>query len=46
MIYTDGTPTIAWAGASRKDRDSRRRWLQRKRERKLARLAQIRLHRA
>jgi hypothetical protein len=46
MIRTDGTPTVAWAGASVKDKDTRRRWLQRKRERKLARLAQIRNRRA
>ncbi len=30
MVKTDGAPTIAWAGASTKDRNSKRRWLTRR----------------
>lgn len=45
MIRTDGTPTIAFAGASTKDRNSRRRWLARKAEARRAQLARIRARR-
>lgn len=31
MIVTDGRPTIAWAGARGKDKDSKRRYLERRR---------------
>lgn len=36
MIVTDGKPTIAWAGMSAKDKDSRRRQLARRRAAKAA----------
>ncbi len=39
MIRTDGTPTIAWAGARGRDRDSKRRWIARRREERAARIA-------
>lgn len=38
MIRTDGTPTIAWAGSRGPDRNSKRRWLSRRREERAARI--------
>lgn len=38
MIVTDGTPTIAWAGARGPDKDSKRRWLERRREERRERI--------